>query len=157
MKKRTTKKEPIATELWLGCDGVAEVTRGRNHEDEWDRDSTSTSWSFGDLTFIKPQIWGRSESMLTDFPVKVGDEVFVVVAVYSTGDSFGHDAGANVEVLGIYKSCGKAKKAKLAADECKDSNLVVKTESGKNLELYCPWNGYFESLDYVEVLARTVK
>lgn len=146
----------MTTELWLTCSAYTEVTQEANIEDSWSRDSTATSWTFDNLSVTRP-IYGFSELASADFEVKPGDVVHVVVAVWSTGDSFGHDEGAQCEVFGVYKDLEKAKACEEALEKATEYELIIKTESGKTLKLHCPWHGYFESLDYVQVLTMTVQ
>jgi hypothetical protein len=57
-------------------------------EPEWDRDDTDSSWSFNHVEVVTEK---DSWDFAVPFDVKVGDTVYVVAAIYSTGDSFGHD------------------------------------------------------------------
>lgn len=130
------------TKIYMKKDSYVEVTR-EAVEDRWDRDDTSTTWNFGDVFLQERKGW--SESFETSFDVNIKDLIYVVVAVWSTGDSFGHDDGANSEIFGVFKTYEEAEEY--------ENNL----KEGKGYGKYqLPWDGYFESLDYTSILNRVV-
>lgn len=132
----------MKTNLYLKKSSYLEVTREPDPYDDWDRGNTLTEWSFGELSTSEcDNLW--YERFPVDFDVKVGDILHVVVAVWSTGDSFGNDIGRCSEVFGIFRERSEAIRFK------------EKLENGE-VE-YVPWNGYFESLDYISVLERVLE
>jgi len=93
-----------------------------------------------------------------DFEVENGEEVFVVWAEYSTGDSFGRSSGS-FDVVTVYKSEDKANKAaKILTSPVSDGKdyyeswtVELTTEGGSLLKYNRPWMGYFEHLEGVNV------
>lgn len=86
---------------------------------------------------------------------QMGDIAFVVWAVWSSGDSFGHESGASSEALGIFKDAKAAFELKNFIESKKwndDHTLDFKTSDGQQIKSnWVGWSGYFESLDYVEI------
>ena len=139
------------TELFLKTKSYTDITR-RATEPEWDRDDTSTSWTFGPIYL---QDRGSCENFQTNFDVKAGDVVYVVVAVWSTGDSFGHDDGSCSEVFGSFKTYEEAEKFKTELENVSTKDYDFTFKIGDR-DVYVPWVGYFESLDYVEIVSGSV-
>ena len=139
--------------LILAASAHTTVSREAESDDQWDRDDTSTSWSVYGLVISdnKPTGYGSEEIDVPDDFCKVDDILYAVYAVYSDGDSFGRDDGHNLEFIMAYKSKEAAEKAKKILESCKDYNCEIELENGKTLTFGIPWNGYFESLDYINV------
>jgi hypothetical protein len=130
------------TKVHLEKDSETEVTRYPEGDDAWDRGNTHTRWSFGRVYLHPPRRW--MESYETDFDVHPGDVLHLVVAVSSTGDSFGRDSGRCSEVMGVFRTGEEA-------DACQASLEGLGVEG-----TWRPWDGYFDSLDYITVLEETV-
>lgn len=124
--------------ITLKYDKYTTVSREPDMNDDWDRGDTETSWSF-----YRP-ILSNGYSGIGDYPadINLGDQCFVVVAVWSTGDSFGWDGDSDAEIFGAYST---HKEAQERLEE------LERDESGQ-----VPWNGYFESLSYVEIVWGTL-
>ncbi len=116
-------------------------------DDEWSRPNTYTSWNFNFLST-------KHGDHHVDVPFKpvVGATYYAVIAVYSTGDSFGHDANLCIEVFSVYETEHDANvaKHKIEADQ-NNNTLKFNLPGGKPVEVSNPWHGYFESLTSVEV------
>jgi hypothetical protein len=69
---------------------------------------------------------------------ELDNDFFFVVAVWSTGDSFGHDEAANIEIMSVHKTLEEAENAKSILEKTTDYSV--------------PWNGYFERLNCLEIL-----
>lgn len=180
-KKRKTKKT-VETTPQLGLrviyGGNSIVTREANPDDEWSKDDTSTTWGVDRLVLSN-----NYPDVTACFPVKTGDDVYLVYAVYSTGDSFSHSEDGSINFIDVFKTRKKAQKAAqdirghanwyrdmnerwspLTAKERKVAEKLyensyhvdVVREDGTQLNVYTGWNGYFESLSYVEVVGLTV-
>lgn len=131
---------------------------GYDPEDDWSRDSTSTRWSFGSVKVLR-------EGMREDVTIECEDfneltEVFVTVAVWSTGDSLGWDSGYCAEAFSVHKSYEDAKKAVSIMENAK--GVLDRPKGGYDLGdgytlAYVPWDGYFESLNYIEICSGIVK
>jgi hypothetical protein len=121
-------------------------------EDRWDRASTYTSWRVEGVELSDSD---KYQAMQVDFPVKIGDKVWALYAVYSTGDSFGHDDGRNLELISFHKKESVARSNYETLIKRKPGDVKfsakIKTDSGKQIDFYVPWDGYFESLDYLEL------
>lgn len=141
----------------LLADGYVEVTREGDPEDKWDHDDTHTDWTFTGLKLSDKDTY-RALPVPDD--VNIGDTVYAVIAVYSTGDTFGNSSGSELELVSIHKSEELAKKnvTKLQSEN-KDErySMEIELDNGEVLKRYCPWDGYFESLDYVEYRKFTIE
>ena len=130
---------------------------GRCDDDEWSRDSTEACWSFDrlertdkypDLTISKDEF-------------EKSDQFWYVYVIYSTGDSFGHDARSSKLDVGLYSDYELAHKvaAAIRAHTNMYRNRDQRPKNFNEFSLKLPdgqticasWNGYFESLDYIEV------
>lgn len=130
--------------IYLICNSFPETTRPADTEDEWDRGDTSSYWSFSSFKLAKPAYYAEQyESCVIDSAPAVGDTVHAVVAIWSTGDSFGHDDRARAEVF--FASTDLA-----AAQNAKDMLRLDKKPDGTPYKKYeLPWDGYFENLDEI--------
>lgn len=154
--KATLPSLPTAAEdppkyLRLDVSSRRVVTRERDPDDEWSGEDTSTSWTVEGITLLDKDEYN---ALPADFPVEVGDTVYVVYAVYSTGDSFSHDENGEFETVCFFKTREKAHAAARAVSQRtagESYQMTFETESGAKISRYCPWDGYFERLSYVEV------
>lgn len=143
----------------LLANGYTEVTREGDPNDRWDQDDTNTSWTFTGLKLLDKDTY---RALPVDDDVKVGDKFYAVIAVYSTGDTFGHSSGSELELVSLHKSEELAKK-NASVIETRDRNtgerysVEIELDNGEILKRYCPWDGYFESLDYVEYREFTIE
>ena len=126
--------------VFLHKSSFGEQAREADTDDEWDRGDTSTSWSFDKVT--KSKRHGYPDKVYADFDITPGDIVHLAIAVWSTGDSFGHDHGAYSECFGVYRTAAEA------AQRC---NELEKANGNY------PWLGYFESLDSAEAYSFIVE
>lgn len=146
----------------------SEVTYEANPDDEWSRDSTTSSHSVDGISLAS-----EYPDVTACFPVKDGDTIYLLYAVYSTGDSFGHDENSSIAYIDVFKTYEKAEKAakdiRMHANWFKgvhgfvvpskeekkkyasDYQVDIKRENGKTMDVFAGWNGYFESLSYVQV------
>ena len=78
-------------------------------------------------------------------------EVFVVYMLYGTGDSFGR-ADGKLDILHCTSSEEAADKLAKTITEKPDEYAIKFTDDfGREISLYNPGAGYFESIDYVGV------
>jgi hypothetical protein len=103
-------------------------------DDRWDRASTHTDWRVSDMFSITSDKYG---AVPINFVPKSGVANYIVYYIYSAGDSFGHDSQYGCEIHGIYETAQEAEKERKRLSEVTDHSV--------------PWNGYFESLDLLEV------
>jgi hypothetical protein len=139
----------MATGLYLDYSGNEYVTREGDRNDQWDRDDTCTDWTFNSLHLSDDE--NRYAHCYIDGEAKVGDTLYIVYAVYSTGDSFGHDDRASVEVFTAHrvKEVAEFNYRLLEASRHGGGSVSLALDDGKFLNTYLPWSGYFESLDDV--------
>lgn len=121
------------TWLKFDVDTTTWVTREGDSEDEWDRDSTDGSV---EILSCKLSDIDAYDSLPIDFSATVGDEIWLVWAKYSTGDSFGTDGG-KYELCSVFQDEQSARKEEKRLEEVTDYSV--------------PWTGFFEDLDYVTV------
>jgi len=151
------------------------VTRHAERDERWDRDDTSSDWDVLGIQLVPEEGVG---DLYVNFPIEINKTYWLVYAVYNTGDSFGRDENGALEEIEIYKdetmALDCAREIRKHADmysvyertyyrpkmkRPKDFDsyiLVVIGNDGKELEVHAPWNGYFESLSYVEVRPVTI-
>ncbi len=113
--------------------------------DSWDRPNTYTTHRVEGLRLCDKDGYG---CLPVDDDIKSGDTLWVLYAIYSTGDSFGHDEGGQFEWLSWHRTEELAQK-NLSAIEAGASSLTL--DNGKRQDFYRGWDGYFESLDSLEV------
>lgn len=106
---------------------------GDDPDDYWSRNSTTGDVDVVSVSIIEEDSY---DMIATDDNYKVGDTVYILHAVYTTGDSFGRDGG-NYELLGAYKTLDAAKSALVHFENINDYSV--------------PWIGYFESLDNIKI------
>lgn len=143
-------------------------TGGYDPEDSWSRDSTETGWSIrgcGEFVPVKYQAFDDIETDLT------GD-LYALYAVHSSGDSFGHDSGAYFQLIWVFDKLDMAQAAmktiqdhadwyrdrhgyrpkKTKDNRFKDEYSVeVDIGKGKPMSVYASWNGFFESLNEIDI------
>lgn len=144
--------------------------------DKWDRDDTSSDWDVLGIRQVSEEE-GNAE-LYAKFPIGINKTYWLVYAVYSTGDSFGRDENGSLEEIEIYEDetmawdCAREirkhadmysafertySRPKMKKPKDFDSYTVkVIGGDGKEIEVHTPWNGYFESLSYVEVRPVTI-
>ena len=127
------------------------VTRKRSTNDEWDRDDTRT-----EHTVLGLEI-GEDYHALSIPDAVPGEELHLVYAVYSTGDSFGRDEDYNFEPIMLHRNLDLANKnagilASVKQDAGYGTRVTLTMDDGTEMPYGLPWLGYFESLSYVEVM-----
>ncbi len=136
--------------LELIYSSYSEDTSEVDPEDSWDRPNTATTYDVRGLKLVDQDGYKR---LPVDDDVSVGDDLWVVYAVYSTGDTFGHDEGGGFEWLSYHRTEEAAQKAK--SDDEQGSDFIT-LDNGKQQKFYRSWDGYFESLDSLEIKRLTV-
>lgn len=142
------------TQIYIPTRAYTESRGGYDPDDEWSRDSTSTSWSFGEPTFKNPKDCASINIDVSEDDAKQ-DKLFLTVVVWSTGDSFGHDEDSYAEAFSVHRTLEEANKAmtelKNARDILDDTKGPADLGNGYTLA-YAPWSGYFESWGYGEII-----
>lgn len=132
------------------------VTRGRNHEDEWDGDDVRHEVSFLSLSLVDDPL---KADVVAHFEPVAGETLFVVAVTRSTGDSFSHEEGIK-EALGVWRSERLARAQAAAIEDAisQGHTVAIFDEGAKEPRLeHCSWKGYFESLESVTVEALEVR
>lgn len=122
------------TYLEVDARAHVEVTREAT-EEMWDRDDTSTTWIIGDT--VRRLTDNSYRAVPVSFDVVAGQKVYLIYAIYSYGDSFGHDENGGLELCGIYQTYDEAEGERVRLVGVEDYRV--------------PWNGYFNSLTTLEV------
>jgi hypothetical protein len=127
--------------MFLKIDIQVDLTNigGYDESDPWSRDSYSGDCWLNNVSIVSTDEYDTIET-LEDYAI--GDEVFIVWAVYTTGDSFGTDGG-NYELISAHKTYEDAEKSAQIADS-------------ENSPFSRPWCGYFESLDSMNISPKCI-
>lgn len=133
------------------------VSNPANPNDEWDRDDTDGRIdgvaayyvTEGDSTGYRGMGWGDHTY---DVDAQPGDVVHVVIAEYSTGDTFGR-SGGQVSVMDVFTENHDAVELWKFLSKVKDEFSVK--HNGQ--DYYIPWNGYFESLEDLDIRTLVVQ
>jgi hypothetical protein len=105
------------------------------------------------------QIGWVTDEIDTSFDAKVGDWVYPVIVIYSTGNTFGRSDG-NVVVAGIYNSPEKAQEVKqtILRDSTQNPHGFGYLEIPGEPQIYPgTWKGYFEHLEDVRIEMEVVR
>jgi hypothetical protein len=129
---------------------------GQDSDDEWSRDSYSTSHSIQGFKVVPGT---KYSDIPLDYEPAYGELYYLLYAVYSTGDSFGHDPGNSIEFIWLYNK----DQVHIAQENLHRIEKSQRAENGQvsllgpdgktEYKIYAPWHGYFESLDFVEIEA----
>lgn len=160
-KRKTVAKktaQPVFTNLYVEYSTNTWVSRPRNSDDQWDRDDTVSEHT---MKYIS--IAGDNSYPTITYPgvVEPGDKVYLVYAVYSTGDSFGHDESRCLELVSVHKNLDIAewnyKQIVGSENDNYNTQLTLSQDNGLSWSMSPPWCGYFERLTYAKVCGFTVK
>lgn len=153
-KKQIIKEEKpeIKTyDIYIDSYSSEEYTTEADPEDRWSRSSTRKSWTFNRLHQDRGY-----DSVKVTFKPKNGQIYHVLLGIYSTGDSFGHDENARVEYFDIFEHYNDSRKSYEELARCSRYQYLLYTNhQGRPVKVYNPWNGYFESLSELRVESLT--
>ena len=156
-KTTTVTVPPVTTDLYVKYNSNKYTTQEADTNDEWDRGNTASSHT---LEYVSLATESAYSTVTYPGEVKVGEKIYLVYAVYSTGDSFGHDEDACIELISVHKNLDVARfnyqKVKDSVNKNYDFKLEISQDNGQVVPVSTPWNGYFESLSYVKVAGFTV-
>lgn len=124
----------------LEAESYTDQIREPDPEDRWDSGESNTSWNVVGLSLENKD---SHQALPVDDSIKIGDVLYAVYVIYSTGDSFGHYGGSDIELISVHKNKELAQKNKIAIEE--DKPVVL--DNGETLKLYRSWDCYFNSLD----------
>lgn len=144
-----------STTLYIDRASSTRVTRVGSGK--WDNDDTYTSWELGDVWLQKDSAESYNYEMYElDQHADVGDIVYVVFAVWSTGDSFGSYEGAGAEVMFVSKDPDVAYFVMRTLQNATGYSEKITWNNGQTRPIHIPWNGYFEQLNSLTVYERIV-
>lgn len=141
----------MATNIKIIDDEYTQITREADRNDEWGADDTATSHHIRGFKVTEAkQYW----DLIVGYDVKPEVAYYLVYVLYSTGDSFSHHTG-RITFIDMYQTIEEAEKAvkvieKGVNDDDKYSINYI-DNSGNDAKMYCPWIGYFESLEDVNI------
>ena len=113
-------------------------------EDEWDNGETAADISIQGVEFAERY-----------FDVALPQEyvpgpLYLLYANYDTGDSFGRQRN-RFEAVDIFQDRARAEAAQRALTNSEEGNASYVRDNGTTIQYSCPWHGYFESLNYLEL------
>jgi hypothetical protein len=138
-------------------------------EDYWDGKEYGDwhqefQFSVHDIGLSSLKKWGAlidgEDTIEVPFECDIGDKVYVLVMIYSTGDSFGHADGRG-EIIYLFKDKALANAAyeeflKACNKTSEAYNVEIKVDGGATVELHNPAYGYFEHLEDLRVVELEV-
>lgn len=150
----------MSSNISISIDVESHVTSRADPDDEWDRDNTSSSHRVIGGSLVSDASYS---DVVVSEDYQAGTVVFVVHAQWSTGDSFGHDAGGAHEVIDVFTDIALAQ----ACADSLENTPVLETgdwskchkswtagyvrQDGTPTGYHRPWIGYFESLDWIQI------
>jgi hypothetical protein len=140
------------TQLRVIYTSHTETAREPDTKDKWDRGDTRTEHS------VESLVIGEDHHNLTiDGDVNLGDELWVVYAIWSTGDSFGTDFCQEIEFITAHRHESVAEHnasvlrnlGSWAHDPVSRADGMLALDDGTMMKYHAPWAGYFDHLDNV--------
>lgn len=168
--KKKGGRKAVEKKVWtIALDAEASTYDNGDGEDSSEpysyRGTTTTDWTVRGLRLMKNDSdyisYRAGDSTQVAFEPVVGETYHALYAIYSTGDSFGHDYGYCLELVGVYKDKAVAEEnRKRCLQECHswdEATVKLKVEGVKTLhKYYRPWTGYFDRLDHLELESFTL-
>ena len=147
-KKPKFKTEDHQT-IWITydehCTG-GDVVEGQEDEPYADREDEYIDWTLLKASLLEPSsVYREPVEVKSAKIVSPGDSMYILVVRYSSGDTFGHSCGHGY-AEGAYENKDTA--------ELIAAMIEANTYPSKG---YLPWQGYFESLEGVEIHERTIE
>jgi hypothetical protein len=138
------------------------TTREPDDDDPWDNGDTG-----GEVTNVVASVTNREpdrpqsggwDSIVRDLNVGSGDTVWAVVADYESGSTFGR-SGGYATVLDVFDNEPDATELAYAAEygTAEEGRPSKGTFTVNGVEYYRTWNGYFETLQSMDVWEITVQ
>ena len=128
---------------------------GYDPDNRWTRDSTDR-----EITITGIEIVDKCFDTVCQDDVVIGDQVGLLWATYSTGDSFGEDGGQTefIQVLPLSKMHILKQNAEtiMSANNADSQSVKLLDAYGETYKMGCPWYGYFENLQSIYIDRLTV-
>jgi hypothetical protein len=111
---------------------------------------TTTEWAVKGLSIGK-----GGHGLYVSGKANAGDTVWLVYAVYSTGDSETFRRDGAIEFVSVHRDEQVARKnaqalADLDEDAMWGTKIPLALDTGEEIQYLVPWCGYFEHLSYVQ-------
>lgn len=137
--------------LYIQDESYTEKTTSEppENEDPYYRDSTHTTHSIQGIS-LKKRGSRYNETLELDYQPDADALHYLVYALYSTGDSFGHDSG-RIEFIDLFKTESDANDCHELLKKAKDGSARIKSGGGKAYTFSVPWIGYFDRLESIEI------
>lgn len=119
-------------------------TREPNDDDQWDSGETAADISIQGVEFAERYFDVALPKEYTPGPL------YLLWANYDTGDSFGQYCN-KFEAVDIFQDRARAEAAQRSLTDSPEGNASYVRDDGTTIQYSCPWHGYFESLNYLEV------
>lgn len=135
-------------------DSYTQVTREADPNEEYDGDDQQTDWTIGNKITLAND---ANCDVVAPFKALDGETLYLVYAIYGTGDSFSYDDNGCCDFIALYKTRAKAEAlvAKITAEnenkKEQPMSMTYQDEAGQMHRILCGWNGYFETLTTCEV------
>lgn len=114
----------------------------------WSRQST---FSVGEASLTEPNNYRSYESFDLCCNVEEGDEVYALVLIYGTGDSFGSASGEG-EILWVFREKVLAERAEAWLNENPEKySIEFWQEDLTKVQLSNPASGYFEHIESTRI------
>lgn len=123
-------------------------------DDKWSRASTHTEHN---ITGFKVRPESQYGDVLVPYEPERGVDYYLLYVVYTTGDSFGRDSGHGIEYIGLYTKdelhIARENEQRIEAHNYGDREVKLQLLMPNTIDfyMYVPWQGFFESLDYVSI------
>lgn len=129
------------------------VTRRADPDDKWDVGDSAGRVTNVEVVVSQEEQSYYGSSVGRNLDVNVGDTVYAVAADYSSGCTFGR-SGGHGQVLDVFTDPAEAQSLAEAALQIGERDYSFKHN---NVEYRADWQGYFESLNSIDVWECTVK
>lgn len=113
--------------------------------DEWDSGDTAADISIQGVEFAE-----RYFDVALPQEYDASKPLFLLFANFDTGDSFGRQCN-KFDAVDIFQDRGRAEAAQRALTDSEEGNASYVRDDGTTIKYCCPWHGYFECLNYLEV------
>lgn len=146
--------EKTATKIYIEYDTYTEVTSEANPDDSWSSDSTYSTHCVNNIN-----LKNGYEYCYYPGEVKKGDTLYLLYAVWSTGDSFHRADGSQIDFISVHKSYENAERNEKILEQHTGSfdsdkgnySTKIFLDNGEEYSYCLGWLGYFESLDHIVI------
>ncbi len=130
------------------------VTYTPDEDDKWGRECTYTERDLFELFLVEDHSEICGYTLEIDEEIVEGDEIYVLFAEYSTGDSFGDD-----ERWGFWfvEASRDHIFLEVIKDKLQKGKTVITNRTGKKYNVQIPWAGYFGNLDELHLMKLKVR